>query len=328
METIKWGILATGGIAQSLARALTDQPDAELVAVGSRSQESADRFGDQWDIPRRHATYEGLANDPQVDVIYIATPHNLHYDNMKLCLNAGKHVLCEKPLTINSAQAEECIALAKEKNLFLMEAVWTRFIPAIQQAQAWINEGRIGDVRLVQADFTYRVPFDLKGRLFNPELAGGALLDMGIYPVTLAHLVLGVPQKVISYAHLAVTGVDDLNSMIFVYDNGATATLNSSHVLNKPMEAYITGTKGYIKVHDQFFHPQALTIQTDDDPEPITVEIPYDSNGYIHEVREVHACLRAGKIESEIMPWSNTLEIMKLMDDMRAQWGIIYPQEM
>ncbi|MCA9886617.1 MAG: Gfo/Idh/MocA family oxidoreductase, partial [Anaerolineae bacterium] len=200
MDKIRWGILATGWIADQLAEAIISQPDADCLAVGSRSQESADKFGDKWGIPRRYPTYEALAADPDVDVIYIATPHNLHYENMKLCLNAGKHVLCEKPLTVNAAQAQECLDLAKEKGLFLMEAMWMKFIPAVRQMQKWVANGRIGTVRLVQANFAFNIPFNPHGRLFDPELAGGALLDMGIYTSTLAHLVLGKPARILSAA--------------------------------------------------------------------------------------------------------------------------------
>ena len=327
MAAVRWGILATGWIADQLAQAINDQPDATCLAVGSRSQSAADKFGDKWHIPRRYPTYEALVADPDLDVIYIATPHNLHYENMKLCLKAGKPVLCEKPLTINAAQARECIELAREQELFLMEAMWMKCIPAIQQMQRWLEDGRIGKVRLVQAHFSFPIAFDPKGRLDDPALAGGALLDMGVYPATLAHLILGKPDRILSAAHLAETGVDDLNSAIWTYDSGAHAVINSSQRLVRPSEAFISGSQGYIKVHHMFLRSQTLTLQEGWDAEPEVVQIPFESNGYIHQVREVQACLRAGKLESDIVPHSDTLEIMTLMDEMRAQWGLTYPQE-
>ena len=326
MEKIRWGILATGWIAEQLAEAINEQPDAVLLAVGSRSQESADKFGDKWHIPRRYPTYEALAADPDVDVIYIATPHNLHDENMKLCLNAGKHVLCEKPLTVNAAQAQACMALAKEKGLFLMEAMWMKFMPAIRQMQKWVQNGRIGSIHLVQANFAFNIPFDPKGRLYDPELAGGALLDMGVYPATLVHLVLGKPDRILSAAQLGETGVDELNTSIWQYDQGAQAVLLSTQRLERPCDAFITGSKGYIKLHENFWHCRTVTIK-ESGSKPEVVQIPYEGNGYGYQVREVHDCLRAGKLESEIVTHADTLEIMTLLDEMRAQWPLVYPGE-
>ncbi|MCB8978201.1 MAG: Gfo/Idh/MocA family oxidoreductase [Ardenticatenaceae bacterium] len=326
MEKIRWGILATGWIADQLAEAITSQRDAECLAVGSRSQASADAFGEKWHIPRRYPTYEALAADPDVDVIYIATPHNLHYENMKLCLNAGKHVLCEKPLTVNAAQAKECLELAKEKGLFLMEAMWMKFIPAVQQMQKWVADGRIGTVRLVQANFAFNIPFDPHGRLYDPELAGGALLDMGIYTSTLAHLVLGKPDSILSAANLGETGVDELNTAIWQYADGTQAVLTSTQRLERPCDAFITGTDGYIKLHSNFWHSRKLTLKQRGQAKEV-VQIPYDGNGYGYQVREVHDCLRAGKLESAVVPHADTLEIMTLLDEMRGQWGLVYPEE-
>ena len=327
MDKIRWGILATGWIADQLAEAIISQPDADCLAVGSRSQESADKFGDKWNIPRRYPTYEALAADPDVDVIYIATPHNLHYENMKLCLNAGKHVLCEKPLTVNAAQAQECLDLAKEKGLFLMEAMWMKFIPAIQQMQEWVANGRIGIVQLLQANFAFNIPFNPNGRLYDPALAGGALLDMGIYPATLAHLVLGKPARILSAAHLGETGVDELNTAIWQYADGAQAVLTSTQRLERPCDAFITGSQGYIKLHANFWHSRTLTFKQSGQ-EAEVVQIPYEGNGYGYQVREVHACLRAGKLESAVVTQADTLEIMTLLDEMRGQWGLVYPQEL
>lgn len=326
MEKIRWGILATGWIAEQVTEAINAQPDAVCVAVGSRSQASADKFGDEWGIPRRYPTYEALAADPDVDVIYIATPHNLHYENMKLCLNAGKHVLCEKPLTVNAAQARECLNLAKEKGLFLMEAMWMKFIPAIQQVQAWVKDGRIGPIRLLQANFAFNIPFNPQGRLYDPALAGGALLDMGIYPATLVHLLLGKPERILSAAYLGETGVDELNTAIWQYADGAQAVLTSTQRLERPCDAFITGSQGYIHLHENFWHSQQLTLKQNGQAAE-TVQIPYEGNGYGYQVREVHDCLRAGKLESAVVSHADTLQIMTLLDEMRGQWGLIYPFE-
>lgn len=323
MEKVRWGILATGGIANQFAEALTDLEDAEVLAVASRTQKSADSFGDKWNIPRRYAAYAELANDPDVDVIYIATPHNLHYENMQMCLNGGKHVLCEKPLTLTAWEAEACIKLAREKGVFLMEAMWMRFFPLMFQVREWVSEGRIGDVRLLQADLYERFDFDATHRLYDPELGGGALLDLGIYPISFATMLLGLPDHIISHTHLTPTNVDILNTMLFTYDNGATAMLSSSMAANKPNEAIIAGTKGYIKIEHVFLCTDRLILHLDGE-EPQMLEFPFRSNGMLHEAEHVHKCLRAGKLESDIMPLDETLEIMRLMDSLRHEWGVEY----
>ncbi len=326
MKPIRWGILATGIIAHAMAEALHNRDDADLIAVGSRTLEAADAFADRWNIPHRHPSYASLVQDPDVDVIYIATPHSHHYDNMKLCLNAGKHVLCEKAFTLNAAQARECTELAKSKNLFLMEAMWTRFNPAILHTRKLIDEGAIGEVRLVQADFCINRKFDPQHRLFNPELGGGALLDLGIYPLTFADLWLGPPDEIQSHAHLGKTGVDELAAITLRYKSGASAQLSTSSRVGKPIEGWIVGTKGSIHVQHMMHRPDTLTL-TQEGSDPQEIKIPYDGNGYIHEALEVHACLRAGKTESSVMPWSKTIEMMELMDSLRRDWGVRYPGE-
>jgi dihydrodiol dehydrogenase / D-xylose 1-dehydrogenase (NADP) len=327
METIRWGILSTGWIAGKLAQAMTDQPDAEILAVGSRTQASADAFGDRWDIPRRYGSYEALANDPDVDVIFIGTPHTFHYENMLLCLNAGKHVLCEKPLTINAAQAEECISLARQKGLFLMEAMWMRFLPAIRALNERLGEGDLGDIRLVQANFSIPVAFDPKHRLYDPYLGGGALLDLGIYPISFTHMLLGTPDRMLSHAHLGETGVDELATIIFAYDGGQSAVLTTSQRLVQPVEALVVGTAGYARVHHPFFRGQRFSVKIGPEGEEQVFEHPYESNGYIHEVRAVGDYLRAGKLESDLIPLDESLAIMRLMDELRMAWGVYYPGE-
>ncbi len=324
-KKIRWGILSTGRIAEALAYAMSKVEDVELIAVGSRNQESADKFGNKFKISHRHPTYEALVNDPDVDAIYIATPHSHHYDNMKLCLNAGKHVLCEKAFTINAKQTEECLNLAKEKGLFLMEAMWTRFHPSIKQAQAWIAEGVIGDVRRVYADLSANLAYNPEGRIYNPMLGGGALLDVGVYPVSFSQLILGVPEAMNSEVFIGETGVDEYEGMLFRYAH-ATAHLSASVRFQGANEATIIGDKGYIRFHAPFHHSQALTLKLNGkDAEEIPT--PTEYNGYHYQVIECNRCIREGLLESPVMPHKDTLAVMKLMDSLREEWGIHYPIE-
>ena len=216
MEKIRWGILSTGNIARQFAHGLAALDDAELVAVGSRSAASADQFGNEFNVANRHASYEALANDPAVDAIYVATPHTLHAANTLLCLRAGKAVLCEKPFAINAAETAAMIAEARTRGLFLMEAMWTRFLPHMVRIRALIHAGAIGDVRMLNSTFGFRTEFDPKGRLFDPALGGGALLDVGIYPVSFASMVFGTPTFITSHATIGATGVDEQVAMILV----------------------------------------------------------------------------------------------------------------
>lgn len=326
MKPIQWGIIATGEVAKNMVQALSLSDEAEVVAVASRTQERAEAFGRQWNIPVCYGSYEELAEDPRIDVVYIATPHNLHYENIKMCLEAGKGVLCEKAFALNARQTEECIALAREKELFLMEAMWMRFFPAMYQIREWLKKQMIGEVRLVEADFCFNLPFNANHRLYNPELGGGALLDLGVYPLSFASMILGFPDGIASHAHIGETGVDELDTIILNYKNGASANLSCSMRIYKPREAFIVGTKGYIKVHNIFFRPDRLTLHLNGQ-EPQMYEYPIESNGYIYEVEEVHRCLRAGKKESELMPLNETLKLMDLMDDLRSSWKLVYPGE-
>lgn len=325
MEKIRWGILSTGTIAQAFATGLQSVADAELVAVGSRNQENADKFAEEFNIPHAHASYDALVSDPDVDVIYIGTPHTFHAENTLLCLNAGKHVLCEKPFTLNASEAEACIRVAKEKNLFLMEAIWMRFIPAILKLQEIINEGKIGDVTLIKADFTFAFPYLPEHRLLNPDLGGGALLDVGIYPISFATLLLGQPKKVDTHAIIGQTGVDEQCTMLFHYDK-ASAILSAGINGNLNNEAVIKGTKGRITIHAPFFASQKLTVEIDGQDLEI-MDIPFEGNGYNYEAEAVQSAIRVGKIEHENLSHEETLTTMKMMDAMRHEWGLVYPQE-
>ncbi|UCH24955.1 MAG: Gfo/Idh/MocA family oxidoreductase [Trueperaceae bacterium] len=338
MEKIRWGTLSTGYIANLFAEGLSAVADADLVAVGSRNRETADAFGDKWDVPHRHGSYEALANDPDVDVIYVASPHPYHYEHTLLCLNAGKHVLVEKPFAMNARQAKEMIDLAQAKGLFLMEAMWTRFLPAMVQTRRWIADGEIGDVELVRANLSFMAAYNAAGRLFAPELGGGALLDVGIYPISFAYMILGSPQTVSSTAYLGETGTDDRSTYTFGYPGGKTALLSSAVRLSVPVEAEVIGTKGYIKLHQPWINPRTVTLARMSQSEASlifdgnlydtqTVHVPTQGNGYNYEAVEVGACIRAGKQESDLMSLSESLDIMETMDLIRAQWGLTYPNE-
>lgn len=325
-DRLRWGILGTGSIATKFATGVAALPDAELAAVGSRSQAGADAFADRFAIPRRHASYADLAHDPAVDAIYIATPHPMHHANMLLCLDAGKAVLCEKPFAINAAQAREAIALARARKLFLMEAMWTRYLPLMVELRKMLADGAIGQVRMITADFGYRTGFDPSRRHFDPALGGGALLDVGVYPISLASMILGAPTTITGQAELGQTGVDEQSAYVLGYANGALAVLHSAIRTRTPQEAWIMGTEGFIRIHSPWWVPTAMTLDKPGQP-PQRMEIPFAGNGYNYEAAEVHACLRAGKLESAVMPLAETVGILETMDALRAQWGMRYPGE-
>ncbi|HJP29227.1 MAG: Gfo/Idh/MocA family oxidoreductase [Candidatus Latescibacteria bacterium] len=325
-EPIRWGILGTGNIAHQFARGLADTADATLAAVGSRSAATADAFGDEFGIPRRHATYQDLASDDAIDAVYVSTPHPYHKDNSILLLEHGKAVLCEKPFTINAGEAKVVIDVARQRDVFLMEAMWTRYVPAVVRARKLINEGAIGDVRMVQADFGFRAGVNPEGRLFNPSLGGGALLDVGIYVSSFASMVLGPkPSEVVSTTQIGETGVDEQSAMLLKYPGGEIAVLSCAVRTGTAVEARIFGTDGSITFHSPFFKCDAITVKRGGDEERI--ELPLQGNGYNYEAAEVGRCLRADLRESDVMPLDETLALMELLDSIRAQWGLTYPME-
>jgi predicted dehydrogenase len=338
-DPIRWGILATGTIARHFVQDLRGMPDAEVVAVGSRSQEAADRFAAEHDIPRAYGTWQALADDPDVDAIYVATPHSAHHPATLTCLRAGKAVLCEKPFTLDLAQAEELVAAARTAGVFLMEAMWMRFFPAIHTVCGLIADGAIGDVTAVHADFGLSVmgrpearapgnrslstPLDPTHRLRARELGGGALLDLGVYPVTFAHLVLGAPTELRAWARLTAEGVDENTAMIFAYPSGALASLTCSLVGDSPRTATVTGTRGRIELPRNFYRPTRFTL-TRDRAEPEVIPTPFDGLGYHFEAAEVHRCLREGLAESPVAPLAETLAVMATLDAVRDQIGVTY----
>ncbi|HKT02896.1 MAG TPA: Gfo/Idh/MocA family oxidoreductase [Rugosimonospora sp.] len=318
----RWGILATGGIAGTFATDLKLLPQAELVAVGSRRRETAQAFAAKHDIPRAYGSWAELAADPDLDVVYVATPHGAHYEATRLCLAAGKPVLCEKPFTLDRASAAELVELARERGLFLMEALWTRALPAIRHMREVVAGGAIGEVTAVYADFAIAGPFPATHRLRAKELGGGALLDLGVYPITFAHMFLGVPQRIAALATLGPEGTDENTGLVFGYDSGAIATLHCGIVGNSPVSATVIGTRGRVEIPAGFFHTKGFTLVRGDEVE--RMELPRRGNGLGYEAEEVMACLAAGRTESELVPLSTTLEVLAIMDEVRAQIGVTY----
>ncbi len=326
MREFRWGILGTGAIAKQFVRGLRSLSEAEVFAVGSRSGASAAKFADQRNIPRRHASYEDLASDPDVDVVYIATPHTFHAENAALCLQAGKAVLCEKPFCINAAEAERVVELARENGLFIMEGMWTRFFPLMEEVRRLLSEGAIGEVRMLNVDFGFRADLDPASRLFDQRLGGGALLDVGVYCVSFASMIFGRPSRFVSLPHLGETGVDEQASIVLEHEGGRLANLSIGVRTTTPQEVTIMGTEGYARIHAPWWRPESMTMSRPD-KEDETVEAPVSGNGFNYEAAEVMRCLEAGKKESDVMPLDETLSVMRTMDGIRAEWGLRYPGE-
>ncbi len=326
MQTIRWGILATGAIARQFADGLARVPGAALAAVGSRTREKAEQFGDAFGVPRRHPSYQALATDPEVDVVYVATPHAFHHRDTLMCLAAGKAVLCEKAFALNARQAREMVAEARRRKLFLMEAMWNRFNPVVQRMRLLLDQGAIGEPRMLVADFGLGAPFDARSRLFDPALGGGALLDLGVYPVALASLLFGPPSAMATQAILGATGVDERAGMVLGYGDERLAILHTSLREKTPSEATLFGTGGAIRLLGPIFRPTALTLSRPGWEEE-RFEPLMEGNGYDLEAEEVMRCLRAGEMESPAMTLDESLSIMETMDALRAAWGMRYPGE-
>lgn len=325
-ETVHWAILGTGSIAHKFATGLQALPDANLQAVGSRNQSRADDFGDEFDVEDRYDSYEQLAEESDADVIYVATPHPFHHGNTLLCLDAGKPVLCEKPFAVNSAQAEEMIQCAREKQLFCMEAMWSRFFPLMDKVRTMLSEKAIGDVRMLNVDFGFRTAADPESRLFNPDLAGGSLLDVGVYCCALSSMLFGPPADLTGFAHLGETGVDEQAAWVFTYTDGELASCSSAIRTATPMEAIINGTEGRIRIHSPWWIPTSMTVEINGE-EPETMEFPLEGNGMNYEAAAVMNSLRTGQLEHDIMPLDETLNIARTMDKLRSQWDLKYPFE-
>lgn len=322
-DRVRWGILSTGSIAAKFVEDLKLLPDAEVVAVGSRTQLAADAFAKRYEIPRAHGDWESLAADDGVDVIYVATPSSAHHASAKLCLKAGKAVLCEKPFTLDSATARDLIDTARDAGVFLMEAMWTRCNPTIRRMVELIGEGAIGEVTSVSADFGIG-PVEPGHRLHDRAMGGGALIDLGVYPITIAHLALGRPDSVRAWASLTDAGLDQNTGVLFGYDSGAMAALTCGLLGSTSITATIAGRDGRIELPSLFFRPTQLRLHRPGRAVKV-LEAPLAGNGFGPEAEEVHRCLRAGLTESPLVTHATTLEIMSILDEIRDQIGLIYP---
>jgi len=332
METIRWGVLAPGRIAHSFAADLALVPDAEVVATGSRSLARATAFAAEYG-GAAYGSYEDLVNDPAVDVVYVASPHALHDEHTRLALEAGKPVLCEKPMTLDADSAAGLFDEAAARGLFLMEAMWTACHPTIRKLLALLADGEHGTARQIHADIGFVVPGvfgggDPSDRLLDPALGAGALLDMGIYPLTLAHLVLGEPERLSAAANLSASGIDLDIAIAGLYPGGATAALTASMTSQSPRTASVATEIGRFDLPSGFHHPDRLQWTSYWTPggttEWVEPDEPVVGRGYGNEIIEVHRCLRAGALTSELVPPHQTLSLMRQMDDLRSQIGVTY----
>ena len=327
-DSARWGILGLGRIAEAFAEGLSNTPNARLVACGSRSAGKSRAFGAKWEVQNCHSSWDALAADPEIDAIYIATPHVFHRENALLCLSQGKAVLCEKPFTINSSEAKELISEAKTRQLLLMEGMWTRFLPHIALLRKLIADGAIGEISFLQADFGFRCEEGPEGRIFNPELGGGALLDVGVYLVSLAHMLLGAPLETKAISKIGQTGVDEETSILMRHKNGALSSLSCSVIAATPQEGVVVGSKGRIKLLNPWWggrSPGLILTREDGKEEHLTPE--KHGNGYNYEAGEFSRCLLSGLKESQTMPLDETVSVMSALDEIRRQIGLRYPKE-
>ncbi len=327
---LNWGILGAGIIARTMAAALHQTTDNHLYAVASKTPERARRFAQENNIERAY-DYEALVNDPEIDIIYVATTHNFHFENAKLALKHGKHVLIEKPFTVNAREAKELVRLARANNLFLMEAIWTRFLPDMKLLKKKIENHDIGKIAQINISCGKFVPPQYEQRLNDPALAGGVTLDMGIYAISFVCYILGeIPEKTKSVANINHSGVDELANYLFQFPSGCLANISMSHSLYMKNEACIYGSKGYIHfpgfpVGKQFtvhHHHGTNDIQDSTDFHEQRFE-----HGFLYQVEEAAHCIHAGEFESKIIPLDETIAIMEIMDKMRMDWGLVYPFE-
>lgn len=328
MKKINWGIIATGKIAEKLAEAINYSENSVLYAVASRSNDKARAFAEKFGAGKYYGSYELLANDPDVDVIYIATPMAQHYENAKMCIEKGKNVLCEKTITLNCKQLDELISLAKKHNVFFMEAMWMKFIPAFRKAKEWVGTGKIGDIKLVRADLSSFCRYNPDDRLYANSLGGGSLLDLGVYPLTFACDFLGYkPNEIVTSAYIGRSNVDYDASLLLRYDNGSFADSQIGFDYMKENSACIIGDKGRITFGNWFFYTTDIKLY---DELGNLVEAPtiiHNCNGYEYEVQEVEQCLEKVRKQSEINPLWHTRAVLEIMDKCREQWNLKFDGE-
>lgn len=326
MNEVRWGIIGTGTIAQAFAADFAHAKTGTLRAVASRSKEAADAFAERYDIELSMVDYYSLINSHEVDVIYVAVPHSLHFELTKACIKAGKHVLCEKPFTLNEAQAQELFELAAQHEVFVMEAMWTRFNPALEQAIEWVEEGEIGLLQSVQASFCFNATSQSEGRLFNKDLGGGALLDVGVYPIFLAQLFFGKPDFIQNQAVVGDTDVDVFEQLLLGWESGQLASLEASIISQQPNRAVLSGSDGYIEFGQEWYQTKTLTLVKNGGAEH-AIEFDFPGLGYQFEVEEVNRCLQEGLLQSPNHSWEDTLNLLATMDEVRQDIGVYYPGE-
>ncbi len=320
---LRWGIASTGSIAASMCEALGTLPDAEIVAVGSRTQDAADAFARRFAIPRAHGSYDALWADDDVDIVYVASPHSHHHAMTIAALDAGRHVLCEKAFAINAAQARDMVDAARRNDRFLMEAMWTWFIPAVVDIRRRVLDGEIGEVKVIEANFAIPVS-DPDGRHRRIDLAGGAMLDIGIYPVSFARFLAGDPVEAKVSGSLGDTGVDATVGGVVTFANGALGVFHTSFDMMSSLRASVYGTLGRIDVDAPFWYPSGFTVRLTGD-EPVHIDMAHQ--GLAHEAAHAMERIRAGHRESNVIPLTTTVSTMELLDDIRAQLGVVYPEE-
>lgn len=317
-EPLRWGVIGTGGIAAAFTEDLALTDSGAVIAVGSRQMDSADRFADRLDVPNRHGSYEALVEDPSVDAVYVATPHPMHLDAALLGLRAGKPVLVEKPFTMNAAESREVVSVARAEGLFAMEAMWTRFLPHVVEIRRLLADRALGTITTFTADHGQWFEEDPNSRLFAPGLGGGALLDLGIYPVSFASMVLGRPERIVAMVDPAFTGVDGQTSMLFGYESGAQAILTCTVSAESPTRAAIVGTDARIEIDGPFYRPSSFELISRNG-ERKRFEPAHEGHGLRHQADEVARCLSQGLLESPVMPLDETVAIAETMDAVLAQ---------
>jgi len=325
-KRLNWGILGTGWIADLFVKDL-QLTGHQVIAVGSRTQESADRFAARFGISRAHASYESLAADPEVDIIYVATPHPLHAENARLALTACKHVLIEKPFTLNAAEARGIVDLAKARNLVVLEAMWTRFLPHMRRIRDIVASGALGTVYSVVADHTRDLPDDPAHRLNALELGGGALLDLGIYPISLAWDILGQPQEIVSMARFKATGADAEVATIFRHGGGGMSTSISSSDNGGRNIASILGTDGRIDIDATWYEPTTFRVIDSQGKVIETYVSDVPGRGMQFQADEIERLVTTGALTGDILPVEQSVAIMQTLDTIRAQIGLRYPGE-
>lgn len=322
---MKIGILGAGGIAGVLASTMAGLEEAEPYAIASRTLEKAEGFAEKYGFCRAYGSYGELVEDPEVELVYIATPHSRHYEDMKLCITHGKPVLCEKAFTMNSAQAKEIIELAAEKKVFAAEAIWPRYMPSRKLIQDVLNSGIIGKAGVVTGNLSY--PISQVERIKNPALAGGALLDIGVYGLNFVLMHFGTDiERIESSVQMTAAGVDGMESITIFYRDGRMAVLNHSTYVRSDRKGIFHGDKGYVVV-ENINNPQSISVYDANDKLIKMIEVPKQISGYEYEIQECIRAIQEGKQEAPSMPLKDTLFVMEVMDSLRRQWGMVYPQE-